>query len=142
MIFFSHWNQVQIIDFGNWQDPIIFFQQSPNPNIHFHEHWCTFHLKSYKEKKNPPFSKFLLNSLLSGSSSGVKLFIFNISAMKLFLFNILAIRLFIVIVKEIKLFIFAIFFKSNSHPKWITKFHFHHQKHRQAKSKILLWGNN
>jgi hypothetical protein len=53
---------------------------------------CPFHLKSYKEKKNPPFSKFLLNSLLSGSSSGVKLFIFNISAMNLFLFNILAIQ--------------------------------------------------
>ena len=26
VVFFSHWNQVQIIDFGNWQDPIIFFQ--------------------------------------------------------------------------------------------------------------------
>jgi hypothetical protein len=44
--------------------------------------------KKLQRKKNPPFSKFLLNSLLSGSSSGVKLFIFNISAMKLFIFNI------------------------------------------------------
>ena len=27
-----------------------FFQQSPNQNIHLHEHWFTSHLKSYKQK--------------------------------------------------------------------------------------------
>jgi hypothetical protein len=41
---FKQNDQVQIIDSGNWHDPIIFFQQSPNQNIHFHEHWCTFHI--------------------------------------------------------------------------------------------------
>jgi len=104
---------------------VIFFSLKQSSNYWFlkltgthhfkskHVHWRISHQKSYKQKKsnkNPPFWKFLLNSLLSGSSSCVKLFIFNILAMKLFIFNILAIRLFIVIVKEIKLFIFAIFF--------------------------------
>jgi hypothetical protein len=49
-------------------------------------------IKSHKQKKNPLFSKFLLNSLLSGSSSCVKLSIFNILAISNVLFSLSLIR--------------------------------------------------
>jgi hypothetical protein len=51
-------------NFENGGYPIIFFQQSPNQNIHFHEHWCTFHLKSYKEKKIRHFRNLVMKMKL------------------------------------------------------------------------------
>jgi len=86
--FFSHWNQVQIIDFCNWQVPIIFFSAKSKSKHSLT--WTLVYIPSKKlqAKKNLPLSKFLLNYLHSGSSSGVKLFIFNISAMNLFIFHI------------------------------------------------------
>jgi len=39
------------------QDPIIFFQQRPNQNIYFHEHWRWFHQKNYKLKQIKPPKK-------------------------------------------------------------------------------------
>ena len=95
---FSHWIKVQITDCCNWQDPIIFFSKVQIKTFTFMNTGVHLIIR-VTSKKNPRH----FNSLLSGSSSCVKLSIFNI----------LAIRLFIVIMKEIKLFIFAIFFKSH-----------------------------